>query len=380
MAILTDYMEQKLLNHMFGSGFFQSSAGTTRLTSLYLGISTTAFSESDTASQALAKEPGTSGTTYNGNGYQRVSVYSTSSSSGLSVANSSGPNVENKAQISFPQVTTSNWGSIGYWALYEDQVPSNGTSSSTIDADDGQKPLMIGSFSAAVTTNVGDQFRIATGDFTIELPDAIHSTGTGGTSVLDAPYHSKHGLANLLGFPFTTGDYAWDYMGGSQYYNKFWMGVSTSAFGTSGINNETDAGSQEPGYSSSYSSSSLSAYNKNGYTARPEITFNTASTSNGVTTITNSNAVEFPECASNNWGSITHFAIFAGGDSDANAETHGRYAKYPAGSAVTVGTSSGNAAYEQSRPFFIGALDSAKTINVGDTLRFPAGSISIALD
>jgi hypothetical protein len=65
---------------------------------------------------------------------------------------------------------------------------------------------------------------------------------------------------------------------------------------------------------------------------------------------------------------------------DANAITHQRYAKYPAGNSVQLGVSSGYAAIEQRRPFFIGALDATKTINNGDTLRFPAGSISIALD
>ena len=69
MAILTDFMERKLLDHIFGV------TEMTKLTSLHLGISTTAFSESDTASQALAKEPGTSGTNYNSNGYSRVNVY-----------------------------------------------------------------------------------------------------------------------------------------------------------------------------------------------------------------------------------------------------------------------------------------------------------------
>ena len=376
MAILTDYLEQKLLNHMFGAGSF------TRLQSLYLGISTTAFSESESASQALAKEPGTSGTTYNANGYQRVSVFATSATSGLSVSTNNSNNfVDNRDQINFPQATTSNWGDIGYWALYEDQVPANGTSSSTIDADTGQKPLMIGSFSAAVTTNVGDQFRIATGDFDIFFPNAIHNTNTGGNSWNTIPYHSKIGLANLLGFVEYNADFAWDYMAGNTQLNKLWMGVSTSAFGAGGSNTEANAGGQEPGYDiSSYTSSQRGAYTNNGYTARPEITFNQATTSNGVTTITNSNAVEFPECATNNWGDITHFAIFAGGDEDTNAETHKRYAKYPAGSSVSTGTTANDAAPEQSRPFFIGALDATKTVSVGDTLRFPAGSISIALD
>ena len=356
MAILTDFMERKLLDHIFGV------TEMTKLTSLYLGISTTAFSESDTASQALAKEPGSSGTTYNGNGYSRVSVYSNFEDTSYGATNGS--------QISFPQVSTSNWGSIGYWALFEDALPSNGTSSSTIDADDGQKPLMIGSFSAAVTTNVGDQFRIATGDFDITLPSALQTE----TNLNFA--NGKVNLTNLMGL--NGAQTGWTFWDGTTNTKSFYLGVSTSAFGTSGTNNEDSAGEQEPGFSGS-AGSLLGNYNQNGYSYRPTIAFNSASTSSGTTTITNSNAVEFPE-ASANWGDITHFAVFAGGDTDATAATQQRYSKYPAGSAVTLGTSSGFAAIEQRRPFFIGALDATKTIGNGDTLRFPAGSISIALD
>jgi hypothetical protein len=356
MAILTDFMERKLLDHIFGV------TEMTKLSSLYLGISTTAFSESDTASQALAKEPGSSGTTYNGNGYSRVNVYGNFEDTTDGATNGS--------QISFPQVSTSNWGNIGYWALFEDALPSNGTSSSTIDADDGQKPLMIGSFSAAVTTNVGDQFRIATGDFDITLPSAIQITSNNNFS------NTKFHLTNLMGL--NGSNVGWTFWDGSAVNKSFYLGVSTSAFGTSGSNNEDSAGEQEPGFGGS-AGSALSNYNQNGYSYRPTIAFNSASTSSGTTTITNSSAVEFPE-ASANWGDITHFAVFAGGDVDANAITHQRYAKYPAGNSVQLGVSSGYAAIEQRRPFFIGALDATKTINNGDTLRFPAGSISIALD
>ena len=170
--------------------------------------------------------------------------------------------------------------------------------------------------------------------------------------------------------PANSSSYEWDFMAGnSEYTNKLWMGVSTSAFGTSGANDEADSGRQEPGFSTSYSDTTTSAYRQNGYNQRPEIIFNSASTSSGVTTITNSNAVEFPECATNNWGDITHFAIFAGGSGSSS------YAALPSGSSVTSGD-----VHQQHRPFFIGALDATKTINVGDTLRFPAGSISIALD
>ena len=365
MAILTDFMERKLLDHIFGV------TEMTKLTSLYLGISTTAFSESDTASQALAKEPGSSGTTYNSNGYSRVNVFNVFNDT--STYNSGATNA---TQINFSEATTSNWGDIGYWALYEDALPSNGTSSSTIDADNGQKPLMIGSFSAAVTTNVGDQFRIATGDFDIALPNALQaSTNNGGN-------FAKYNLINLMGLdggnnPFGSANSQWIFQDGSANNKRFWMGVSTTGFGVNGANTEDDAGTQEPGYSSG-SDSSLYSYQNNGY-SRPQIVFGSASTSSGVTTITNSSAVEFPE-ATSNWGDITHFALFCGGSDDAIYQSQLRYPKYPAGSGVTLGTQNGNAHVTQRRPFFIGALDATKTIGNGDILRFPAGSISIALD
>jgi len=356
MAILTDYFERTILDHIFGVTEF------TRPSSLYLGISSTAFSESDTASQALAKEPGSSGTSYNGNGYSRVNVSNTFEGTTAGATNSS--------QISFPEATTSNWGDIQYWALFEDALPSNGTSSSTIDSDNGQKPLMIGSFSAAVTTNVGDQFRIASGDFDITLPNVLQSLTNNSFN------NGKVHLTNLM--RLNTSSLGWFFWDGSAVNKSFYLGVSTSAFGTSGSNNEDSAGEQEPGFGGS-AGSLLGNYNQNGYSYRPTIEFNSASTSSGTTTITNSNAVEFPE-ATANWGDITHFAVFAGGDGDSNALTHQRYAKYPAGDAVAIGANSGQAAIEQRRPFFIGALDATKTIGNGDTLRFPAGSISIALD
>ena len=179
--------------------------------------------------------------------------------------------------------------------------------------------------------------------------------------------------------PFGSTNSTWAFQDGTADNTRFWLGVSTSAFGSSGNNSEDDAGSQEPGYGGS-TASNLYSYLNYGYT-RPQIEFSAASTSNGITTITNSNVVEFPE-ATSSWGDLTHFAIFCGGDKIGTAtyQTQNRYPKYPAGSAVTLGTQNGNATVSQRRPFFIGALDATKTIGSGDTLRFPAGSISIALD
>ena len=188
--------------------------------------------------------------------------------------------------------------------------------------------------------------------------------------------NTKASLTNLMGLNGSAS--GWTFWDGSAVNKSFYLGVSTSEFGSSGSNIEDSAGEQEPGFGGS-AGPLLGNYSQNGYSYRPEIAFNSASTSSGTTTITNSSAVEFPE-ASANWGDITHFAVFAGGDTDSNAITHQRYAKYPAGDAVTIGTSAGNAAVEQRRPFFIGALDATKTINNGDILRFPVGSISIALD
>ena len=376
MAILTDYFERTVLDHVFGVTEY------TTPTQLFLGVSTQAFSESDTASQALAKEPGTSGTTYNANGYSRVSVYSSSSSSGLRFSSMSNtPTVTNFSSIGFSQATTSNWGNIGYWALFCSQVPANGTSSSTIDSTDSQKPIMVGQFSAAVTTNIGDQFRIATGDFDITLPSQFTQLDFTASSSIDYAsgdtthhFHNKEGLAFLMGFGNGS---KWNFTDGSAFNEKYWLGVSTSAFAAA----ERDAGRQEPGYRSDFVSSNVSAYNNYGYTQRPEIQFGSASTSSGTTTISNTNIVEFPECTGSNWGNISHYAIFSGGGTSASgALSENRYPKYPMGDDVAIGTSSGNAHPTQSQPIFIGSLDATKTINVGDTLRFPVGSIQISLD
>ena len=52
---------------------------------------------------------------------------------------------------------------------------------------------MIGSFSAAVTTNIGDQFRIATGDFDITAPTALQFTSNNSFNT------TRYNLINLIG-------------------------------------------------------------------------------------------------------------------------------------------------------------------------------------
>lgn len=64
-------------------------------------------------------------------------------------------------------------------------------------------------------------------------------------------------------------------------------------------------------------------------------------------TVDNSVAIEFA-VASNNWGTMTHFALFSGGTAGASVLCYG-------------------------------ALSSGKTIETGDTARFAAGALDICL-
>ena len=120
MAILSDYLEPKLLDHIFIKSEF------TRPSNLYIGISSSAFTESDNGTTAAAKEPGYDSTTpsYFGDNYGRVFIdskvgYDTSSKS-----------IKNYSGIDFPEAGGSGWGSVQYWGLLRRNESSHNSSRS----------------------------------------------------------------------------------------------------------------------------------------------------------------------------------------------------------------------------------------------------------
>jgi len=92
MGSIADFLENELLDHIFGVGAYTPPA------TVYLGLSTA--DPTDDAS-GLA-EP-------SGNGYARQSIAFNAAAS---------RKVENTAQVSFPQATGA-WGTITHWALFD---------------------------------------------------------------------------------------------------------------------------------------------------------------------------------------------------------------------------------------------------------------------
>ena len=316
MAILTDSMERKLLDHIFGKAEY------TRPITLWMGLSTTAFTDSDSASAAYAKEP-------SGNAYARVQV------DDKIRYNSANEDLRNTSSIDWAEAT-GTWGDIEYWGIFDGQ-------SSSADL------VMHGSFSAATTVSSGDQFRISTGDFEINFPAAIY-TGNNSSTVF-ANWREQIGYR--LGFDWS----------GTQNYNEMfhfltntdanfdhdslYLGVSASAFPTSGLTaHEVSRGN------TAYERVFLSASN-----------FGSAATSSGTTTITNTSPITFSE-ATASWGNISHFAIFRG------APSHTSYQG-------ATGYSVGNNYKCSSYPLISGALTTTKAVGSGDRLRFGIGDLVI---
>lgn len=328
MAILTDSMERKLLDHIFGKAEY------TRPGSLYMGLSTTAFTDSDSASAAYAKEP-------SGNAYARVQV------DNKIYYDHTNEDLRNNSSIDWAEATGA-WGDIEYWGIFD------GNSSS----DD---LVMHGSFSAATTVSSGDQFRISTGDFEINFPAAIYVGDDLQVTLNSVNYMSRatwrKQIAQKLGFDVISNPDANEqffyYTNNNTNFGHegLWLAVSASAFPTSGLTGDEV-------------SASGTAYERVRITSSD---FNSASTSSGTTSISNSAAIQFQE-ATSSWGNISHFAIFRGLVDEQNA--NGAQAAQKASEYVSNRATS-------KYPLISGSLTSTKTVNSGDRLRFGIGDLVI---
>lgn len=331
MAILSDYLEPKLLDHIFNRTEF------TRPSNLYIGISSSAFAESDNGITAAAKEPGYDSSTpsYFGDSYSRTKIDSnTKYSSGTG-------SIKNLTGIDFPEAGGSGWGDIAYWAIFD-----GNTSTANM--------LMHGSLSASVTVASGSQFRISSGSLEINFPtilnDANDSTDT--SNVAENSRKWRQQVAYRMGFDNPAGQ-----LNNTQMYFNFagdtsstfhddrlYLAISTSAF------------------PESLSSAELSG---TGYT-RTEITnkFGDAATDgSGVTTISNASAISFPEAGSD-WGDIAYWAIF-----------RGMYTGNDGYGANQYFTGSENHSSRQA--LLKGSLSTSKTVNSGDVLRFGIGDFVV---
>ena len=323
MAILSDYLEPKLLDHIFGKTEF------TRPTNLHIGISSSAFTESDNGTTAAAKEPGYDSTTpsYFGDGYSRVRIdnngqYDFSSES-----------IKNALGIDFSEAGGSGWGSIQYWAIFD-----SNTSTANM--------LMHGSFTSAITVSSGSQFRIGTGDLEIIFPTIVNTADDLSTASDNRYWRAQ--LAYLLGFAHPTGipnnaNNYFQFRDASTDQAYLYIGVSTTAFPDT-LNASENSGTSYARVFASHSSWG-----------------NASTDGSGVTTISNSSAISFPEAGSD-WGDMAYWAIFRGGNSLSSSYDASSYA-------------GGDAAGKQ--PLFKGALTASKTVNSGDVLRFGIGDFVV---
>jgi hypothetical protein len=334
MAILSDYLEPKLLDHIFKRSEF------TRPSTLYLGISTTAFTESDNGTTAAAKEPGynSSGPTYFGDSYARVQI---DNKCGY---DSTTEKIKNSSGIDFPEAGGSGWGSIAYWAIFD-------------GANSTDNMLMHGSFSTSLTVSSGSQFRISSGSLEINFPTIVNDANDSTDPSISTSYNEysrkwRLQLAYLMGFDHPSGtpnnvQFNFAYAGSSlsSFYDlSLYLAVSTTAFPES---------------------LSLAESSGTGY-ARVNITnvfADAATDGSGVTTISNSSAISFPEAGSD-WGNIAYWAIFRG-----DASTNNGY--------YAAAYSTNSTDFSSRQALMKGSLTTSKTVNSGDVLRFGIGDFVV---
>jgi hypothetical protein len=127
MAEFTDFMENKIIDHMLRNQSYTPPA------TVYVALFTTATSDAG------------GGTEVSGGAYARQAVTLAAASGGAS---------ENSAEISFPQATA-DWGTITHAAL--------------MDALTGGNMLMHTALDESKTVNNGDTFKINAGDLDVTV-------------------------------------------------------------------------------------------------------------------------------------------------------------------------------------------------------------------
>ena len=400
MAILSDNLELALIKHLFKKAEFSIPAG------MWLGLHTGDPLDGNTGSNEIS-----------GNGYARVQVVdndhnaSSSSSSGMfsKFGFDTNDNITNSSAIDFAEASGS-WGTVSHWSLW----------SHATETGDSYF-LMSGALSSGVAVGSGDQFRIGSNQFDITFPNRW-GVGSGTVTISEDTSYTlyqtttewRRQLARRLGFinepwgPSHLGYYDWadtysgnpgdtTYWGKSADRNSAWPNISLPYLGStySRVNPATgstqtayvldnrlylglyrsDPGSNATSVDAS-ASGSTGEFAGNGY-ARQEIigpstnVFGTPTTDgSGVTSITNTSAIAFPEATGNWTGSATHWGIYRG--TFGGAGTNGSAAQYDSNSSAT---------YRKSKdPLITGALTTARTINSGDILRFGIGDFVIKLD
>ena len=125
MSALSDYAENKLLDHVLGTTSFTAPSA------VYVGLSTGSFGDDN------------SGNELTGNNYSRVAVTFDAASSGAT---------DNAGAIEFA-AATGNWGSVGFYGIF--------------DASSAGNLLIHGALASAKTIQSGDILKINAGDLDI---------------------------------------------------------------------------------------------------------------------------------------------------------------------------------------------------------------------
>ena len=125
MSAMSDYLENKVLDHILGTTAY------TQPTTVYVGLSTASFADDN------------SGTELSGSGYARQSASFNAAASGTA---------DNSAAIEFPAATAS-WGTVSHFGIFDALTAGN--------------LLIHGSFTTAKAIGSGDILKISAGDLVI---------------------------------------------------------------------------------------------------------------------------------------------------------------------------------------------------------------------
>ena len=137
MSALSDFAENKLLDHVLGTTSFTAPA------KVYVGLHTSSPNESSSAATEIGGSAGDSTT----GGYSRIAA---------TIAAASGGSCSNNANITFA-TATSTYGTISHIGSYDSSTPGQGNL------------LLHGALDSSKTIETGDTFQISTGNLTVTL-------------------------------------------------------------------------------------------------------------------------------------------------------------------------------------------------------------------
>lgn len=313
--------------------------------------------------------------------------------------------IQNSNTITFP-TANEDWGTIAYWAIF------TGSSTGTI--------RMTGTLDVSRVCNAGDSIVITPGqiDFTI-------GSDTSGNFIQNFYrqrylYALIHGATSTIGYNMNSdgSSSSGGYVNSSSLANNtstslpsftvasnttIAMGlltvdpsnISGSSYTNGRISNETSghytklsnqfdygiarfepfaniSGGGYPHTMTTVSSSLNFSNPSSGYT-RELVSFNAASTSSGVTSVTNSNTITF-NTATSDWGTIYGWALYC-----QTSNTTDYTVEELVGASVTDGTEAAKI-FHYLHPIMVGKFNTARTVNTNDVFRVNAGDLVIRFD